>query len=1214
MRMFSHVWLALTTSMCLCGRALADSRNASALISIVDTEIYALEQTTALLHKKLDLLRFLVYENDSLSQARWKPLDQEATTAEHFLDLASHEFTENIQHIKLITLRQNSHLQQQRSKRRKHQSTDFLHLLALIDSKGILSLVNPTTLVALWQVQIHVHNVADIKYLSGNRNVIAVIDRNGAIFVYSLRVYENHRLIIGEFLKRRATDQSVCLKGLAPSLETILASHVHNIFSPTSQILTSSSSTFGLHMEFELLYVTPRLNKPNVVLTQTHHDMHLVAATQDAKIFVFGKSGVCIRQLNIPSPAKAMIAINGGSLTFAMDNTIGLLNVYGDGLPMYCVATKHDIISLTRDAQRSNLIYAGTSSGSVLLIHLHLSSSSQIFPPTCHIIHELHSIQANSTPHLISWKHHVFFISENYFVGYTLYDNHLAPQFLFKKFLPYLSSNCGDFDLDITREAPDAALAVIKLPQCNGGFHVKIFQCLLTQQESLMILCAGAFIIWYRSKNKKDNPGQFDEEEIIRLAQRFEAVRQCFGHNTNGRMSGLSAQSLNGVKVYNLSAGKTLPQWLAQKTKKALSRDEEYRRRLELVQDFTFPIASHCVTMSPDGNYIIATGTYPPIVKVYDVRDLSMKFERRLDSQVQKLVCLSEDFGKLAFLQMDRSIALHAPYGTHTDVRIPKFGRDMVYHRGNCDMYVGASDSEIYRVNLDQGQFLAGLQTDMNAVNVVKINPVHQLLGAGGENGVVEMWDTRNQTRVGSLNVAQDVPISALSFDTDGLTFAIGTHTGEVRLYDLRSSTPLLTKKHQYQLPIVDLTFHEGPSKQILSSDAKCIKIWDKTNGKLFTNLETSADINDVCVVRGGAGHSGVLMVAGEQERVMSYYIPELGIAPKWCSFLDNLTEELEEEASTTVYDDYKFVTRAELANLGLNHMIGTPLLKAYMHGFFMDARLYAKVNAVAAPMAYDTWRKEKVQQKVKEKQANRITIQRRLPKVNRALAEQLVSGKKSKKSAQEAQEAQEEPDFDNPLGDDRFAKMFTSTDFEVDEESETYRAMHPNAHFTKRKKEEDMDSDDDGDDEEEGRFDLVSDEEREGRPSDASSTEDESEEEEEVKPKETAPTKKLPKFYELSKGASIRNVVGLGSAADAEAQKERRKLNKLPLAERIKMEKVKQQERSSMKNVQGAGMVREMTYMPHHGRAPSASQRNERQKRGIKELGLKGPAKRFRR
>ena len=43
-----------------------------------------------------------------------------------------------------------------------------------------------------------------------------------------------------------------------------------------------------------------------------------------------------------------------------------------------------------------------------------------------------------------------------------------------------------------------------------------------------------------------------------------------------------------------------------------------------------------------------------------------------------------------------------------------------------------------------------------------------------------------------------------------------------------------------------------------------------------------------------------------------------LGPAPRWCSFLDNLTEELEESAHETVYDDYKFVTSKDLDSLGM--------------------------------------------------------------------------------------------------------------------------------------------------------------------------------------------------------------------------------------------------------------------------------------------------------
>lgn len=53
------------------------------------------------------------------------------------------------------------------------------------------------------------------------------------------------------------------------------------------------------------------------------------------------------------------------------------------------------------------------------------------------------------------------------------------------------------------------------------------------------------------------------------------------------------------------------------------------------------------------------------------------------------------------------------------------------------------------------------------------------------------------------------------------------------------------------------------------------------------------------------------------------YPFQTMGPAPKWCGFLDSLTEELEESTVETLYDDYKFVTRKELEDLGLEHLMG---------------------------------------------------------------------------------------------------------------------------------------------------------------------------------------------------------------------------------------------------------------------------------------------------
>ena len=63
-----------------------------------------------------------------------------------------------------------------------------------------------------------------------------------------------------------------------------------------------------------------------------------------------------------------------------------------------------------------------------------------------------------------------------------------------------------------------------------------------------------------------------------------------------------------------MSGGKNIPAWLSDKKKKALRKDEEYRRRIELIQDFEFPAGCQKIKLTPDGQYIFASGYHPPQV------------------------------------------------------------------------------------------------------------------------------------------------------------------------------------------------------------------------------------------------------------------------------------------------------------------------------------------------------------------------------------------------------------------------------------------------------------------------------------------------------------------------------------------------------------------------------------------------------------------------
>ncbi|KAG9494593.1 hypothetical protein GDO78_002105 [Eleutherodactylus coqui] len=364
----------------------------------------------------------------------------------------------------------------------------------------------------------------------------------------------------------------------------------------------------------------------------------------------------------------------------------------------------------------------------------------------------------------------------------------------------------------------------------------------------------------------------------------------------------MQVSNVNDVKIYNLSYGKSLPEWLSDRKKRALQKkDVDVQRRIELIQDFDMPTVCTNLKVSRDGQYIIATGTYKPRVRCYDTYQLSLKFERCLDSEVVKFDILSEDYSK-------------------------------------------------------------GLPS-----------------------------------------------VSALKF-SGPLHLAVGTSTGQVLVYDLRSNRPLIVKDHQYGLPIKSIQFHD-PLELIISSDSRIIKMWNKDNGKAFTSIEPKANINDVCLYP----NSGMLFTGNEAPKMNVYYIPALGPAPRWCSFLDNLTEELEENPESTVYDDYKFVTKKDLDDLGKH------------------------VKAMVNPFAYEEYKREKIRQKIEEARAQRVQI-KKLPKVNKDLALKLLEEEEEERPLKKKKQKK----MPNILSDDRFKVMFENPDYQVDEQSEEFRLLNP--------------------------------------------------------------------------------------------------------------------------------------------------------------------------
>ncbi|KAG4991892.1 hypothetical protein JHK87_025349 [Glycine soja] len=553
------------------------------------------------------------------------------------------------------------------------------------------------------------------------------------------------------------------------------------------------------------------------------------------------------------------------------------------------------------------------------------------------------------------------------------------------------------------------------------------------------------------------------------------------------RDGGMKSTSINGVKMYTIASQQpSLASWLPSSKKQNSHRNvKSYTQNLQLLEDLRFATAATKIKATPDGEYIIASGIYPPQVKVYEVRELGLKFERHLDSEIVDFQVLSDDYSKLAFLCADRSVYLHAKYGKHYSLRIPRMGRDISYDCWSCDLLCAASSPDLYRINLEQGRFLSSLNTQSPALNVVSRSKLHGLVACGGEDGAVECFDMRVRSSVGRIDAVGpsgdvDQEVTALEFDEDGgFLMAVGSSAGKVLIYDLRSSNPVRIQDHMYGSSILDIKWHHTLNYEqpmLITSDNHVVRIWDPETveefaptlifhinsstvflqidlyplGEGLTSIEpTTGTINDVCTFPG----SGLILLALDCSQIPSYFIPSLGPAPKWCSSLENFTEELDMGGQTTIYDHYKFLTKEELERLNLTNLIGTNLLRAYMHGFFINHALYKKAKALVDPFEYEAYIEQQKREKMEAERASRITVRKKLPKVNRALAARLLE-------TEEAENEKRDEDADDgetkkaskkkkglsmqDLQDDRFKAIFTNEEFEIKDSSQEYLALHP--------------------------------------------------------------------------------------------------------------------------------------------------------------------------
>lgn len=408
---------------------------------------------------------------------------------------------------------------------------------------------------------------------------------------------------------------------------------------------------------------------------------------------------------------------------------------------------------------------------------------------------------------------------------------------------------------------------------------------------------------------------------------------------------------------------------------------------------------------------------------------------------------------------------------------------------------------EVFRINLEQGRFMREYEVDVGGddltslgggalqggINTGSVNTAavaessHNLMAFGTSLGTVEYWDSRSRARVATLLIPQDQAsrpqVTALDFHRSGITTAVGTSDGLIYLYDLRSPIPTLKKDHGYGYPVQTLQFLTSSTStraqvsepKVLSADKRILKIWDERGGTPWTSVEPVVDINCVAWCK----DSGMFLTANEGRQQHAFFIPQLGPAPRWCSFLDNVVEEMADDPNDPnaysarrtgeVYDNHKFLTPPQLRNLNLDHLVGkTNLLRPYMHGYFVAQRLYEEARLIANPTTWEEERAKRVKEKIDKERESRIRGKKKVTaKVNRRMAEKILDREEKNERrrtqrvlAQGGDEKVEvaaaitveaaEKEEKGLLADSRFARLFQDEDYAVDETSREFLSLNP--------------------------------------------------------------------------------------------------------------------------------------------------------------------------
>jgi ribosome biogenesis protein ENP2 len=305
------------------------------------------------------------------------------------------------------------------------------------------------------------------------------------------------------------------------------------------------------------------------------------------------------------------------------------------------------------------------------------------------------------------------------------------------------------------------------------------------------------------------------------------------------------------------------------------SRRRKYDKAVNKILNFDelyFPSYSKKLKESYDKKFLFATGTYPPQIKCFDLKNMGIKFTRYLNNEVRDFKLLNSNWEKFVILREDRTLEFHTKQGFFYNLKIPENGFDLSYSRLYGKIFIPSLNGNVFSVDLTEGKFSVSIKNNLKIEKTCSaINESETIIGLGDSNGTVNFYDlrtTKNPFKSFEKMTNSDKnssSVTTIRFLKERSTkVAIGHNSGEIFLYDLRSKNPILSKDMGYNLPIKTIKNFIN-NDFIISSNSREVSFWNIKNGKGKISIKSKYGINDFCKLK----NKDFLFLAVENPRIM---------------------------------------------------------------------------------------------------------------------------------------------------------------------------------------------------------------------------------------------------------------------------------------------------------------------------------------------------------